>query len=45
MGSKVRELLALAERGVEAEIVNATKPGILKRAVQGERGLGTVVGR
>lgn len=45
MGNKVRELLALAERGVEAEIVNATKPGILKRAVQGERGLGTVVGR
>jgi isopentenyl phosphate kinase len=45
MGSKVRELLVLAERGVEAEIVNATKPGILKRAVQGERGLGTTVGR
>ena len=45
MGNKVRELLALAERGVEAEIVNATKPGILKRAVQGERGLGTVIGR
>jgi len=45
MGNKVRELLALAEQGVEAEIVNATKPGILKRAVQGERGLGTVVGR
>lgn len=45
MGSKVRELLALAERGVESEIVNATKPGILKRTVQGERGLGTVVGR
>ena len=45
MGNKVRELLALAERGVEAEIVNATKLGILKRAVQGERGLGTVVGR
>jgi isopentenyl phosphate kinase len=44
MGNKVRELLALAGRGVEAEIVNATKPGILKRAVQGERGLGTVVG-
>lgn len=43
MGNKVRELLALAERGVEAEIVNATKPGVLKRAVQGERGLGTVV--
>jgi len=45
MGNKVRELLVLAERGVEAEIVNATKPGILKRAVRGERGLGTAVGR
>ncbi len=43
MENKVRELLALANRGVEAEIVNATKPGVLKRAVQGERGLGTVV--
>lgn len=43
MTNKVRELLRLAERGVDAEIVNATKPGILKRAIRGERGLGTRV--
>ncbi len=45
MENKVRELLELAKRGAEAEIVNATRPGVLKRAVQGKRGLGTVVGR
>jgi len=43
MANKVRELLALAERGMEAEIVNATKPGTLRRAILGERGLGTRV--
>jgi isopentenyl phosphate kinase len=43
MANKVRELLALAERGVEAEIVNATKPGTLRRVILGERGLGTRV--
>lgn len=43
MANKVEELLALAEFGVEAEIVNAAKPGILRRAVLGERGLGTRV--
>jgi len=41
MANKVREMLALAERGVEVEVVNAAKPGILKRAILGERGLGT----
>lgn len=45
MENKVRELLTLSEHGVEAEIVNATKPGVLKRAVKGERGLGTVIAR
>lgn len=40
MANKVRELLKLAERGIEAQIVNAMKPGILKRAILGER-LGT----
>jgi isopentenyl phosphate kinase len=43
MANKVRELLALAERGVGAQIVNAAKPGVLKRAILGERGLGTRV--
>lgn len=43
MANKVRELFTLAERGVEVEIVNATKPNILRRAILGERGLGTRV--
>jgi isopentenyl phosphate kinase len=43
MARKVREMLALAEEGVEAEIVNAARPGILRRALRGERGLGTVI--
>lgn len=43
IANKMRELLALAERGVEAEIVNAAKPNILRRAILGERGLGTRV--
>ncbi len=43
MRSKVKELLALAARGVEAELVNATRPGVIRKAVQGKRGLGTVV--
>jgi isopentenyl phosphate kinase len=41
MSKKIEELLPLAKLGVEAEIINATKPGILRRAVLGERGLGT----
>ncbi len=41
MSKKIEELLPLAELGVEAEIVNAARPGILRRAVLGERGLGT----
>jgi isopentenyl phosphate kinase len=41
MAKKVEELLALAKSGIEAEIVNGAKPGVLKRAILGERGLGT----
>lgn len=41
MAKKIEELLPLAELGIEAEIINATKPGILRRALLGERGLGT----
>ncbi|MEM5871556.1 MAG: isopentenyl phosphate kinase [Candidatus Aenigmatarchaeota archaeon] len=40
MSQKVR--LAL-EMGVEVEIINGLKPGFLKKALLGERGLGTVV--
>ena len=43
MANKVKELLTLAGLGVEIEIVNAMRPGVLKRAILGERGLGTRV--
>ena len=43
MANKVRELLKLVGFGVEAEIVNAMRPGTLERAISGERGLGTRV--
>jgi isopentenyl phosphate kinase len=45
IANKIKELLTLVEHGVEAEIVNATKPDVLKRAVLGERGLGTKITR
>ncbi|MDI6642776.1 MAG: isopentenyl phosphate kinase [Candidatus Hodarchaeaceae archaeon] len=45
MRSKVKELISLAMHGVEAEIVNATKPGVIRKAIQGKRGLGTVIVR
>ena len=45
MKKKVEELLELAKQGVEAEIVNATKPNFLKKAVNGESGLGTIICR
>lgn len=41
MAGKITELLGLAEQGVEVEVVNATRPRVLKRAALGERGLGT----
>ena len=44
MANKVRELLKLAECGVEAQIVNAMKPGILRRAISGEH-LGTMIAK
>lgn len=43
IANKIKELLKLAGRGFEAEIVNATRPGVLRRAISGERGLGTRV--
>lgn len=41
MKSKVLELLDLARLGIEAEIVNATKPNVIRRAVQGTNVIGT----
>jgi isopentenyl phosphate kinase len=45
IANKIKELLTLVEHGVEAEIVNATKPDVLKRAILGERELGTKITR
>lgn len=41
MANKVRELLKLAQGGIEAQMIDATKPDVLKRAISGERELGT----
>jgi len=43
MAAKLRELFYPASRGIHAEIVNATRPGVLARAIRGESNLGTVV--
>ena len=39
---KVQELLSLASAGIESEIINATVPGNLKRALKGEK-VGTTI--
>jgi len=43
MKNKVEELLKLAKVGIESEVANALKPGIIARLVKGEKGLGTIV--
>ncbi len=43
MFGKVRELLTLARWGIEAQVVNAGKRGVLRRAICGDRGLGTLI--
>ena len=44
MKSKVELLLTLAEeRGIESEILNATKPGLLELALRGNKGAGTII--
>lgn len=42
MGGKLLELIKLADLGIESEILNAAKPDLIKRALQGER-IGTVI--
>jgi isopentenyl phosphate kinase len=42
---KVKKLLQIAKLGVESEIINAAKPDVLKRALLGEEGLGTIIRR
>ncbi|MCD6248412.1 MAG: isopentenyl phosphate kinase family protein [Hadesarchaea archaeon] len=41
MANKIRELLELAKCGIEAQVVDATRPGVVKRAILGEPGMGT----
>lgn len=43
MRRKVEELAKLAACGIEAEIANISRPGVLRRVLSGERGIGTVV--
>jgi isopentenyl phosphate kinase len=44
MKNKVEELMALTKFGIECEIANATKPGVIEQLVSGKRGLGTIIG-
>lgn len=41
MKNKVEVLLELANEGIESQIVNATKPRILKRAIRSDKRVGT----
>ncbi len=45
MARKVLELLDLAKKGIESEIIDITKPGVLYKALTGEKGLGTIIRR
>lgn len=40
---KVKMLLELAKLGIESEVIDAKEPGLLKRALLGEKGLGTII--
>lgn len=40
---KVKMMLELTKLGIEPEVINANKSGILKRALLGEKGLGTTI--
>lgn len=43
MGRKVMELVELARRGIESHIINALRPGLLRRALEGDRSFGTLI--
>jgi len=43
MARKLEELLTLADAGIESEVIDGRKPGLLKKALLGERGLGTLI--
>jgi len=40
---KVKMLLELAKLGIESEVINAKESGLLKRALLGGKGLGTII--
>jgi isopentenyl phosphate kinase len=43
MNGKLTELIELAELGVESEIINAGKKNLVKRALDHEKGIGTII--
>ena len=43
MNGKLRELIELAEIGVESEILNASKKDFIKKALNYQKGIGTIV--
>jgi isopentenyl phosphate kinase len=43
MALKVKKMFEIAKFGVDSEIINGAKPGVLKRALLGETGIGTIV--
>ena len=43
MQGKLKELLELAEIGIESEIINASRSGFIKKALNHEKRIGTVV--
>jgi len=43
MKRKVNELLNLANKGISSEIINGLKPNLLKKALLGEKNLGTLI--
>ncbi|WP_455645495.1 isopentenyl phosphate kinase [Methanosphaera sp.] len=43
MGGKIKELLQLAEEGIQSQIINAETPGNIKLAVSGQEVKGTII--
>jgi isopentenyl phosphate kinase len=43
MTGKLKELLELAEMGIQSEIINADQPGLLEKALNGEKVKGTII--
>ena len=45
MAGKLQELLKIANKGIQSEIINANCPGILEKALKGEKVKGTLITR